>query len=89
MYVNVPNRDKPNSRILLKDVLYAPLMGVTLISINKIAGAGSTVIFTGNFCRIYNKNRVMIGEITAKGGLSMFITHHPDLKDIPCRRTRS
>ena len=69
MYVNIPNRTRMNSRILLKDVLYAPSMGVTLISISKIAGAGSTVVFTGNFCRIYNKDRSMIGEIKVTGGL--------------------
>ena len=69
MYVNIPNRSHKNSRILLKDVLYAPSMGVTLISISKIAGAGSTVVFTRNSCRIYNKDRNMIGEIKVKGGL--------------------
>ena len=69
MYVNIPNKSRTNSQILLKDVLYAPSMGVTLVSISKIASAGSTVVFTGNFCRIYNKNRVMIGEIKVKGGL--------------------
>ena len=69
MYVNIPNRNHPNSRILLKDVLYAPSMGVTLVSISRIANAGSTVVFTGEFCRIYNKGRTLIGEIKVKGGL--------------------
>ena len=53
MYVYIPNGSQPNSRILLKDVLYAPSMGVTLVSISWIAGAGSTVVFTGNVCKIY------------------------------------
>ena len=69
IYVNIPNRNHLNSRILLKDVLYAPSMGVTLVSISQIASAGSTVVFTGNFCRIYNKGRTLIGEIKVKGGL--------------------
>ena len=69
MYVNIPNREKSNSRILLKDVLYAPSMGVTLVSISKVASAGWTVIFSGNSCRIYNKDRVMMGEIKVSGGL--------------------
>ena len=56
MYVNVPNRNRQNSQILLKDVLYAPPMGVTLISISKVAAAGSTIVFTGDFCRIYTKD---------------------------------
>jgi len=68
MYVYLPNRES-NSRILLKDVLYAPTMGITLVSISRIAGAGSTVVFTGNVCRIYSKDRDVIGEIRVKGGL--------------------
>jgi hypothetical protein len=69
MYVYLPNRDKSNSRILLKDVLYAPDMGITLVSISRIAGTGATVVFTGNVCRIYSKDREVIGEIKVKGGL--------------------
>jgi transposase InsO family protein len=69
MYVYLPNRDKSNSRILLKDVLYAPDMGITLVSISRIAGTGATIVFTGNVCRIYSKDREVIGEIKVKGGL--------------------
>ena len=50
MYVYLPNRDKSNLCILLKDVLYVSEMGITLVSISRIAGAGSTVVFTGNVC---------------------------------------
>ena len=74
MYVYLPNRDKSNSRILLKDVLYTPKMGITLVSISRIAGAGSTVVFTGNVCHIYSKDRKIIGEIKAKGGLYRVLT---------------
>ena len=74
MYIYLPNRDKSNSRILLKDVLYAPRMGITLISISRVAGAGSTVVFTGNVCRIYSKDREIIGEIKVKGGLYRVLT---------------
>ena len=69
MYINLPNRNRPNSQILLRDVLYAPSMGVTLVSISKITSAGSTVVFTGEFCRIYNKDKALVGEIKVKGGL--------------------
>ena len=69
MYVSIPNRNQPNSRVLLKDVLYASSMGVTLVSISRITGAGSTVVFTGNFCRIYDRDRKLVGEIRVKGGL--------------------
>jgi Reverse transcriptase (RNA-dependent DNA polymerase)/GAG-pre-integrase domain len=44
-------------------------MGVTLISISWIAEAGSTVVFAGKFCRIYNQDKEKIGEIKVKGGL--------------------
>ena len=69
MYIYLPNRDKTSSRILLKDVLYAPKMGITLVSISKIAAAGSTVVFTGNVCRIYTKDREVVGEIKVNNGL--------------------
>ena len=69
MYVSIPNRNQPNSRVLLKDVLYASSMGVTLVSISRITGAGSMVVFTGNFCRIYDRDRKLVGEIRVKGGL--------------------
>ena len=39
------------------------------MSISKITSAGSTVIFTRDFCRIFGKNRVMLGKIKVKGGL--------------------
>ena len=49
--------------------MYASEMGITLVSINRIAGAGSTVVFTRNVCRIYSKNCEVIGEIKVRGGL--------------------
>ena len=66
MWVFLPNGDERSSRVLLKEVLYAPTMGVTLVSISQIASAGSTVIFTGNTCRIYDKERKVIGTIQMK-----------------------
>ena len=35
MYIYLPNRDQSNSKILLKDVLYVPRMGITLVSISR------------------------------------------------------
>ena len=69
MYIHLPNQAKQMSRVLLKTVLYAPSMGVTLVSISSIASTGSTVIFTKDICQIFNKERKMIGEIKVKGGL--------------------
>ena len=44
MHIELPN-GKSMSQILLKDVLYAPNMGATLISINKITGVGFKTVF--------------------------------------------
>src|SRR5277367_48329 len=44
-------------------------MGVTLVSISRIATAGSTVVFAGDACRIYDKDRKTVGRIKVKGGL--------------------
>ena len=69
MWVYLPNGMEKTSQVLLKDVLYAPAMGITLISISRIASAGSTVVFTGNTCQIYDKERKVIGIIQVKSGL--------------------
>ena len=44
MYVEVPNGSN-YSKILLRDVLYCPIMGITLISIGQITSAGSSLLF--------------------------------------------
>jgi len=73
MYVNVPNGDS-KSRVLLKDVLYAPSMGVTLVSISCIAAAGSTVIFSGGSCHIFHDSKRVLGRIEANQGLYRMYT---------------
>ena len=47
MHIMMPN-GRTKTQILLKDVLYAPKMGVTLVSIGKIDTAGHTVLFHKN-----------------------------------------
>jgi hypothetical protein len=44
-------------------------MAVTLVSISRVAATGSTIIFTGDACGIYDKERRIIGSIKVKGGL--------------------
>lgn len=68
MYINVPN-GPTTSRVLLRDVLYAPTMGVTLVSISRITKAGSNVLFTGDTCKIFDKDRKIVGKIKVDGGL--------------------
>ena len=49
--------------IILRDALHAPNIGITVISISRIAKAGYRVLFTGNRCKIHNKNEKVIGDI--------------------------
>ena len=51
------------SNVLLKDTLPTPEIGVTIVMISRIAKAGNSVCFTGNFCKIKNRNGNVIGCI--------------------------
>src|SRR5271156_5223656 len=53
MFITMPN-GQTTTRILLKDVLYAPKMGVTLVSIGKIDVAGYASLFHKNCLRIFS-----------------------------------
>src|SRR5882762_7911695 len=68
MHVELPN-GKSMSQILLKDVLYAPNMGATLISISKIAGAGFKTVFHGDLLKIFGPKDRMLGCINVRNGL--------------------
>ena len=76
-WVYLPNRKEKALRVLLKDVLYVPAMGVTLVSISCIAAAGSTVVFTGSTCLIFNNKKKVIGTIQVKSGLYWVFSTHP------------
>ena len=69
IWVYLPNEKEKASRVLLKDVLYVPAMGVTLVSISCIAAARSTVVFTGSTCLIFNNEKKVIGTIQVRSGL--------------------
>jgi hypothetical protein len=47
MHISMPN-GRTMITILLKDVLYVPKMGVTLVSIGKIDAAGYALLFHKN-----------------------------------------
>src|ERR1700678_755548 len=70
MHVILPN-DKATTRILLKDVLYAPKMGLTLISIGKIDTAGFASLFHKGSLQVfsYGKKRQKLAEIPLTNGL--------------------
>jgi len=68
MYIEVPSGDS-HSRVLLQDVLFSPIMGITLVSIGQITSAGSNVLFHGDTCRIYNASKILLAQIPKRGGL--------------------
>jgi len=78
MYVDIPDGESTTKQ-LLRDVLYAPSMNVTLVSISRIAQAGSTVIFSGTTCRIYNEKRQQLGKVEVQNGLYRVFTARPDV----------
>jgi hypothetical protein len=47
MEIEVPFGNGRSLKVLLKDVLYAKDMGVTLVSISRITAAGHKAIFDG------------------------------------------
>ena len=76
LYLELPN-GKKTSKILLKEVLYAPCMGVTLVSISQVTDAKSSVLFHGDICRIFNPLRTILGEISKRNGLYRIFTPRP------------
>ena len=84
MYINVPKGDG-TSQILLRDVLYAPTMGVTLVSVGKITDSGSSVLFHADTCRIFDGSRVLLAEIPKGNGLYRTYTPHSETADYGAR----
>jgi len=62
MQVEVPIGNTTTT-ILLKDILYVPDMGITIISISRIASAGYAILFHTNFCQIFNSKQCCIGHV--------------------------
>ena len=62
--IDVPNGES-STQITLKDVLHAPDMGATIVSISRIAKAGFSVCFEGQSCKIKDACNKVIGIIPA------------------------
>ena len=62
--IEVPNGESLTP-IMLRDVLHAPDMGITIVSISCIAKAGYVVTFKNNSCQIKDKSDKVIGTIPA------------------------
>jgi transposase InsO family protein len=62
--IRVPNGESFTT-VTLRDVLHAPDMALTIVSISRITKAGYVVAFEGNACRIDNKQGKTIGVVRA------------------------
>src|SRR5258707_15477516 len=60
--INVPN-GHTTTPITLKDTLYTPDIGLTVISVSKIADAGYKVLFEGRTCKIKDTQGEIVGRI--------------------------
>nr|GAT43935.1 polyprotein [Mycena chlorophos] len=68
LHVEIPNGKGVKTRILLRGVLYAPKIGLTLVSVSKITDAGYAVLFRENFCKIFSGRQKLIGVINKTRG---------------------
>ena len=67
LHIEIPNV-KTMSSILLTDILYCPEMGLTLVSISKLADDG----FHSHFvlrCKIFEERKRVIGDVPGRNGL--------------------
>jgi transposase InsO family protein len=74
MRIQMPN-GKSTTNILLKDVLYAPRMGLTLVSVSKLAAAGYPTLFLSSFAKVMDGRRRVIAKVPASNGIYRF--EHP------------
>ena len=90
--IQVPN-GASSSKVRLCDVLYAPDMGLTVVSIGRIVKAGCTVQFEDGSCKI-KRNGSIIGEIPASAKGLFKVEHsliaaespeHVDILTLHCR----
>jgi len=70
--ISVPNGDRI-SKIHLRNVLYTPAVGFSLISISQIDDAGFSVTFGGQCCTIHNKDGNIVGSIAKSQNLYRII----------------
>jgi hypothetical protein len=70
--ISVPNGDRI-SKIHLRNVLYTPAVGFSLVSISRIDDAGFSATFGGQRCTIYNKNGDIVGSIAKSQNLYRII----------------
>lgn len=90
MWITVP-RDEDGTettRVLLRNVLHAPAMDITLVSIARIVAAGSTVAFLPKGCQVSNSEGDVIASIPLVRGLYR-TTMRRDEEAMPMREGES
>ena len=75
----MPN-GQSSTKILLKDVLYVPKTGITLVSISKIDAAGYAVLFHKSQLQIFSlmKEKKLLVKIQMRNGL-YHVEHEKDV----------
>jgi hypothetical protein len=73
MLLKVLGSQNTTLEVLLKDVLYSPQVGVTLIAISKVAQHGRSVVFTERYGKVLSSKGKVLGNspehaMGAKGG---------------------
>ena len=71
----IPNGSS-TTHILLRDVLYAPKMGITLVSIGKLDVAGYAALFCDKRCQIFDARKKKLGKIPLTSGLYSLRSSH-------------
>ncbi len=80
MHIFLPGKAGERTCILVRDVLYAPKLGITLLLVGKITAAGyGLLLFHGTECCVYNKKDKLVGKIGIKGGLYRVETDAPSV----------
>ena len=81
MTVRIPN-GQDYTDVTLRDVLYAPKMGITLISVGRIDEAGYTATFKGGACTISNSKGKCVGYVPKLQGLYRINTSTLDTANV-------
>jgi len=74
LWIEVPHGES-STPIILKDILHAPEMGLTIVSVNWICKAGNSVMFKDDICTIKNKDNKVIGIIPASANRLYKVEH--------------
>src|SRR5882762_373820 len=80
MVVDVPNTSG-TTEITLKDVLYSPGVGYTLLSVGRLDECGYTLSFGGGKCKIHSPSGELVGTVprTSQGLYKMIHDNDEEL----------